>query len=377
MKALTLDAEHRAAVVEEVAYPECALHEVIVQVKAVALNPIDALYTEHPLGSTGRIMGSDFSGVIVTIGSAVPDSSHLRVGTGVAGFLQGHCSVNARSGAFAEYLAAPWDLVWQIKDLTFEQAATVSLCALTAAQALFYRLDLAAPFPWTAREPKVPSMGPRSVFINGSTTSVGLYAAQLARRASEPVVMFGSASPKNFAWLGKEPYRYDELVDYRSENSPLGITALREGAGVDMGFDCISEGLTVLRTAQTLKPASQLAVVRSRAGKAWDTPVDALGVEPVYGAVWEGLGERVEYAGMTLPPNLTARAFTVAFYSWLSEGGHIAPNPVRSMPGGLERIAADGFLLLGSGSMTERKLPTDDAPWMKPISAEKLVYLIG
>ena len=79
---------------------------------------------------------------------------------------------------------------------------------------------------------------------------------------------------------------------------------------------------------------------------------------------------------MTLPPNSEARAFTMAFYSWLSEGGKIVPNAARLMPGGLERIAEDGFALLGSGKMEHREGDSDE-PHLRPISGEKLVYRIG
>jgi len=57
----------------------------------------------------------------------------------------------------------------------------------------------------------------------------------------------------------------------------------------------------------------------------------------------------------------------------------IPPNPIRIMPGGLERMVEDGFTLLGSGKVNERHLnPSVDgrSEWMRPISGEKLVYNI-
>lgn len=46
------------------------------------------------------------------------------------------------------------------------------------------------------------------------------------------------------------------------------------------------------------------------------------------------------------------------------------------MPGGLERIVEDGFVLFGAGKVSERS-STDSRPeWMRPISAEKMVYNI-
>lgn len=49
------------------------------------------------------------------------------------------------------------------------------------------------------------------------------------------------------------------------------------------------------------------------------------------------------------------------------------------MPGGLERIVPDAFTLIGSGKVADRVLREPEfgsEPWMKPISAEKLVYRV-
>ena len=120
----------------------------------------------------------------------------------------------------------------------------------------------------------------------------------------------------------------------------------------------------------------RLAVVRSRAGGAWSTPASELGTEPVYGAVWEGLGESVEYYNMHLPSDSEARAFAVAFYRWLSQGKKLQANQVRLMPGGLEKIVQDAFMLLGPGTMNERRTG-DGQDHLRPVSGEKVVYRIG
>jgi hypothetical protein len=146
-----------------------------------------------------------------------------------------------------------------------------------------------------------------------------------------------------------------------------------EGRGVDWAFDCISEGLTVRDVATTLRPGGKMAVVRSKEGNAWDTYGLRKDVEPSYGAVWEGLGKFVLYNGMALLASREARAFTAAFYRWLSGGGKLEPNPIRLMPGGLENVVPDGFALLGCGSMEDRNKERPEA-WMRPVSAEKLVY---
>ena len=386
MKALILDAERRTAKVKSVPDPRPSSNEVLVRVEAVALNPIDSLYMFNPLASTGRTMGSDFAGVVQTLGDAVPPTSRLKPGDRVAGFLQGACSVNERSGAFANYLVCPWDLVWKVgAGVQLQEAATISLCGLTAAQALFFRMGLRAPFDWLER----PTMtaGPDelgsessnnfSFFIYGASTSVGLYAAQLVRRSAESkgctVQLIGTAGQKHFNRLKAEPYCYDDLIDYHEEDWPSKVRCLTNGKGVDYAYDCISEGSTVSKTGSTLAPSGKMAIVRSREGGAWSAR--DLSIEPSYGAVWEGLGEEVQYQGMSLPASTKARSFAVAFYKWLSEGGRLESNPIRDMPGGLESIVGDGLRLLGSGTMGDRDAKSEKA-WMKPLSAEKMVYRI-
>ena len=384
MKALILHAEQRTANVKSVSDPIPTPNELLIQVEAVALNPVDSLYMFQPLGTTGRVMGSDFAGTIRALGDAVPPESMLKPGNRVAGFLQGACSVNDRPGAFAELLSVPWDLVWMVRDeMRPEDAVVISLCGLTAAQALFYRMGLQAPFPWRSTM-NIGQQGRRQdplktliFFVYGASTSVGMYAAQLiqqfAAHQRRTIKLFGTASTKHFSMLKSEPYCFNELVDYRNCDWPAKIMELINGAGVDYAYDCISEDLTVSDTATTLAASGKIAVVRSREGGAWTAP--NLTVEPSYGAVWEGLGEEVQYQGMSLPASLEAKDFTAAFYRWLSEGRRLKSNPIREMPGGLENIVGDGFRLLGSGKMGDRETQRNEA-WMKPLSAQKMVYKI-
>ena len=391
MKALILDAEARTANVREIPTLSPGVGEVVVQVEAIALNPIDPLYVEHPLASSGRTIGSDFAGKIASLGPDIPQAGNLEIGDRVAGFLQGACSVNDRPGAFAEYVVISWDLVWKVPEkLKLEQAAGVSLVALTAAQGIWYRLGLKAPFsydeeqvlreqPVLARNRNLDHDGTMDVFIYGASTSVGLLAAQMvrlsAKAAGKNVRLFGAASKVRWDLLRSEPYGYDFLVDYRAKDWPEQIRKFSNGAGMHVAYDCISEGNSVAMISSTLSVNGKSAIVRSRAGGAWNA--DDLPVEPIYGAVWEGLGEEVQYQGFTVKQSPAARAFAVEFYRWLSEaaGSALIPVPVRLMPGGLDKVVEDGFKLLGPGSMEQRQVERPEE-WMRPVSAEKLVYTL-
>ncbi|KAK4241174.1 hypothetical protein C8A03DRAFT_41359 [Achaetomium macrosporum] len=352
--------------------------ELLIRVEAVALNPVDALYTFHPLGASGRTVGTDFAGTVVSKFDS-PDNKDddedggIQIGQRVAGFLQGACSVNERPGAFAEYLVCPADLVWRVPEgMDLEKAAAVSLCGLTAAQGLFYRLGLESPFPFgegqgqsaageegdVRVEKREKEKETLRFLIYGASTSVGMYAAQLVRRSCEVsgqrLVLIAAASRGRWDMLRAAPYGYDALVDYRDPDWPAQ---------------------TVKLVASTLREEGKMAVVRSRQGGAWAATREELRTEPIYGAVWEGLGVEIQYQGFVVPASEKARRFAVAFYKWLSEGGRLEANPIRLMPGGLDRIVPDGFSLLGSGT-TETRQQNRTEDWMKPISAEKLVYRV-
>jgi NADPH:quinone reductase-like Zn-dependent oxidoreductase len=408
MEALVLDAPNKTAVIKTIHIPTPSPTEILVQVHAIALNPVDALYVAQPLGTSGRVVGSDFAGTVHTLGSSIPPSANLHIGTRVAGFLQGACSVNERPGAFAEYLVVEWDLVWKVPTwISLEEAATVSLCALTATQGLFYRLGIKAPFQWegdtTTERSEITDkvqQNPLRIFIHGASTSLGQYAAQLVRIAARAngreLLLFGTASPARHGLLKAAPYSYNDIFDYRDPNWAEDFLKSLDNEGVQYAIDCISEGDSVKKVAKTIAAEGSMAVFRSREGQAWETEEGELPFEPVYGAVWEGLGVEVQYqgmptglmvrkafanqfAGLTVPASARARDFAVGFYEFLSNMAAknsplvMQPNIVRLMPGGLRRVVADGFALLGPGVMDERDTSRPE-DYMKPVSAEKLVY---
>lgn len=438
MKALLLDAVNRTATLSTLPLPTPGPNELLIAVKAIALNPVDALYTFQPLGSTGRVVGSDFAGLVVARGppaspsspsgdhatapngvgvggvsprrlrrSSTAPSTSISRGDRVAGFLQGACSAGDRPGAFAEYVVCPADLVWRVPaHVALEDAATVSLCGLAAAQALFFRMGLPAPFRWeddsdegvlrrveseTSRDGEGAGGGDEdrgdedeqkeeeefAFLVAGASTSVGMYAAQLVRRSAEAsgrrARLIGTASPRNWDVLRAEPYGYEVLVDYRDTSWPKQVRrAVGSRGGVDFAYDAVSEGATVRDVRSTLRRGGKMAVVRPRGTGSWDA--EDVAEEPIYGDVWEGLGEDVECHKSVVRSSPAKRAFATAFYKWLSDGGLLHPNPVRIMPGGLERVVGDGFGLLGTGLSTRQHERAEEH--MKPISGEKLVYRI-
>jgi NADPH:quinone reductase-like Zn-dependent oxidoreductase len=92
MKALVLTTHTRSTSVEDVPRPIPKPGEVLIRVKAIALNPVDQIYVSTPIATQEkRVIGTDFAGVVVEASPELGGSSNPRAkpGTRVAGFLQG------------------------------------------------------------------------------------------------------------------------------------------------------------------------------------------------------------------------------------------------------------------------------------------------
>lgn len=135
--------------------------DVRIRVRAVSFNPID-----HQLRRSGTadpaqpwILGRDVSGVVDTVH---PDVDAFSPGDEVYSYI----TTRASSGAYAEYVAVPAELVaLKPRALTHEQAAAVPVAAITAQMAL-----------------EKLGVGPESsLFMAGGAGGVGSFALALAR----------------------------------------------------------------------------------------------------------------------------------------------------------------------------------------------------
>ncbi|OJJ08325.1 hypothetical protein ASPVEDRAFT_47489 [Aspergillus versicolor CBS 583.65] len=384
MRALILNTSDKSTTVQQAPDPKPGPKEILVRVRAVALNHVDYMNTVNPLAAQEkRVIGSDFAGEVVQVGDDLAnlEDPRTKIGSRIAGFLQGASSVNDRPGAFAEYLVVDYDLTWHIPDgIAFEEAAGVSLCGVTAAQGVFQRLQLPSPFSTT--EGFSSEDEPINVFIYGASSSVGFYAAQLVRQSEKvsgkKIRLIGAASPSKHALLYNSPCSYDSLVDYRDSQWPEAVRKAGGGEGVHYAIDAISQGIAVEQTASIIRPGGKFAIFRAPAAGGFD--ITKLKTKPVFGAVWEALGVEVIYhGGITIPANAEARAFAAAFYQYLGSGVGTAqiklhPSPVRVMPGGLEKIPTDGFALLSGSFKRDSEGQKDHDDHLRPISGEKIVY---
>ncbi|KAH8099845.1 GroES-like protein [Cristinia sonorae] len=341
MKAAVVQADKTMTIVD-VPVPSIDETEILVRTTAVAQNPTDWKHVRlmtHP----GTIVGVDFAGVVVKIGDAV---SGVSVGDRVAGFVHG--GQYKDRGAFAEYVKAAGDLVWKIPEGTSdEQAAAVNVGAWTAAQMLF------SPRYLNLIEPPEKVTGVEWVFIYGGSTSVGLYAIQLAHLAGYKVATV--ASPKNHALL--KTYGADVVHDYRDPDAISKVKAATNDS-IHYGIDTISELETQKFSVQVLAEGPGKIVV-------------SLGIYPEA----TQLRSDVEFSNSLLYTVLNREFYNAAFGGTmpafpednkhmvnfvkklpeLVKSGALLPNPLKYFDGGLSGINA-GFDYMIAGKNSAEKI---------------------
>jgi NADPH:quinone reductase-like Zn-dependent oxidoreductase len=213
---------------ERVPRPVPGPGEVLVKVHAAGVGPWDGWIRAgksvlpQPLPLT---LGSDLSGDIQAVG---PDVSDLRVGDQVYGV------TNPRAiGAYAEYaLASAAMIARKPTSLTYIEAASVPVIAVTAWQGLFDQAQLKAG---------------QSVLIHGGAGNVGAYAVQLARRAGIRTIATAGTDKVTFVRkLGA-----DTVIDFQTQRFE---DAARN---VDAVLDLVG-GETQKRSFQVLRRGGKL-----------------------------------------------------------------------------------------------------------------------
>ena len=183
---------------EDIEKPIPEAGQILVKVRAAAANPLDWHYLRGTpyvmrLGAGLRRpseirLGVDYSGVVESVGA------------GVTRFKPGDEVFGARTGAFGEYVAAKSDgsVVLKPPNISFEQAASVPVAAVTALQAL-----------------RAGGVGPgKKVLINGASGGVGTFAVQIAK--AQGAVVTGVCSGRNFELV--KSLGADAVIDYTKEN---------------------------------------------------------------------------------------------------------------------------------------------------------------
>lgn len=231
---------------EDIEKPTPGDDEVLVKVAAASVNPLDWHYMRGSpylmrfgsgLGAPKDIrLGVDFAGTVEAVGR---DVEQFKPGDEVFG---------GANGAFSEYVTVRDSRALAMKpaNITFEQAASVPIAAITALQAL--------------RDKGKIKTGQR-VLINGASGGVGTFAVQIAKSFGAEVT--GVCSTRNVEMV--RSIGADHVFDYKKEDYT------ESGKQYDLIIDNVGNH-SLLANRRVMSPEGVLVIVGGASGN-WIGPL--------------------------------------------------------------------------------------------------------
>ncbi len=207
--------------------------DILVEVRAAGLNPVDFKFRQGKLRAILRpklpfVLGNELAGEVIAVGS---DVTRFRAGDRVFARV-----AKDRAGAFAERACVDeGDAAHMPRNLDFAAAAAVPLAGLTALQALRDELRVK------------PG---QKVFISGGAGGVGTFAIQIAKWLGAHVTT--TASKRGEALV--RSLGCDEVIDYTIQDIS------NEEGRFDAGFDLIG-GKTLEQMFEIMKPGTRIVSV--------------------------------------------------------------------------------------------------------------------
>lgn len=207
--------------------------DVLVDVRAAGLNPVDFKFRQGKLRPIFRpklpfVLGNELAGEVIAVGG---DVKRFRVGERVFARVG-----KDRAGAFAEQACVDEDhAALMARDLDFTTAAAVPLAGLTALQALRDELSIKAG---------------QNVFISGGAGGVGSFAIQIAKWLGAHVTTTASKRGETLV----RSLGCDEVIDYEAHDIS------RPGKRFDAALDLIG-GKTLEQMFAIMKPGTRIVSV--------------------------------------------------------------------------------------------------------------------
>jgi NADPH:quinone reductase len=171
----------------ELAKPQVTGRDLLVRVKAVAVNPIDykVRCSIKELPATPKILGWDAAGIVEEVGA---ETSLFEVGDEVM-----YAGSITRPGTNSEYQLVDERIVGRKpSNLSFVEAAALPLTTITAWEALFERLEIATKKTVQNKE--------RTILIINGAGGVGSIAIQLAKQVAGLQVIATASRKESIAW---------------------------------------------------------------------------------------------------------------------------------------------------------------------------------
>jgi NADPH:quinone reductase-like Zn-dependent oxidoreductase len=231
---------------EVIEKPTPADDEVLVKVVAAAVNPLDWHFmrgTPYLLRLLSGIGAPEFAGLGVDFAGTVE-----AVGSNVTGFKPGDEVFGGSNGVFAEYVTVGKGGALALKpaNVSFEQAASAPIAAITALQAL---RDLGKLEPG------------QTVLINGASGGVGTFAVQIAKSFGAEVT--GVCSTRNVEMVLS--IGADHVIDYKQEDYT------QSGEKYDVILDMVGNH-SLLENRRALKSGGTFIIVGGAKGN-WLGPM--------------------------------------------------------------------------------------------------------
>jgi NADPH:quinone reductase-like Zn-dependent oxidoreductase len=140
-------------------------------------------------------------------------------------------------GSFGEYAVGRADTTFHIpKNVSFEEAATLPLAAMTSALGLIQRLGL--PPPWLPTDQRLP------LVIYGASSAVGAFAVKLATLSNIHPLICVAGGGKVFVETLIDRSKGDTIVDYRDGHDAV-VAGLQNAIGANeklkYAFDAVSD----------------------------------------------------------------------------------------------------------------------------------------
>ncbi|SFO06295.1 zinc-binding alcohol dehydrogenase family protein [Sphingomonas sp. OK281] len=222
--------------------PEASGRDLLVEVKAVSVNPVDTKIRQRREDSDGKpqVLGWDASGVVVAIG---PDVTGFKVGDDV--FYAGAID---RPGTNSEYHLVDERIVGhKPASLDWAQAAALPLTSVTAWETLFDRLDVRKPVPGAAN----------AILIIGGAGGVGSITIQLARQLTDLTVIATASRDETRGWV--EDLGAHHVIDHRK---PLAAQVEALGLGAPgFVFSTTHTDEHIAEIGELLAPQGRLALI--------------------------------------------------------------------------------------------------------------------
>ncbi|WP_423750614.1 quinone oxidoreductase family protein [Salinirarus marinus] len=201
--------------VDELERPEPARDEVLVEMRAASINPVDAVLREQGAPRVPKTTGSDIAGVVTAVGT---DVDAYEEGDRV--FATGLHVGRFAGGSFADFAVVPTDLLAPLPEgVDFEEGAAVALVGVTAWRAMVHHARL---------EPGA------TAFIHGGNGGVGHVAIGLADALGATSV--STARPEYHDAVRK--LGAETVLDYTRDD--LTEAAVEATGGADLVLDSMA-----------------------------------------------------------------------------------------------------------------------------------------